>query len=254
MRGTEGYYYPNTLRKMIQAALGMFNEIVCYKYDKQGNIIDDVEVPVSFGPRKRVHEARTNEEQTQRTVPVFPRIELTFKGHNLDESRIASPNTQRFWNVENLDYKVKDHNDILLTELNGSFSDFNPLPFNYEFSINIFTESIDHYSQIVEQIFPYFAPANSTLRVREFDFLNIARDINVVLGSPAVTFAQDEMTATDRRDITADFSLSMQGWMYRKVRKSSIVNNMAFTLDEKLEEKELVEEQNANDEPLESEI
>jgi hypothetical protein len=231
MRGKEGYYYPNTLRAMVKTALGMFDDIIVYKYDKRGNIIDQLEVPVLFGPQKREHKVRNNEDQTKAAVPKFPRIELHLNGYTFDESRIASPNTRRFWDVTNLNYTVKDHEDELLVELNDAFTDFNPLPYNYEFTVNIFTESIDHYSQISENIFPYFAMANSTIRVREFQFLNIERNINVRLGNPDVAIAQDSLSATDRREVTCNFGLTLEGWMYRKVRAAKIIKNIEYNIE-----------------------
>jgi hypothetical protein len=38
MRGSDNYYYPNTMKKMVVACLNIFKDVVVYKYNKDGNI------------------------------------------------------------------------------------------------------------------------------------------------------------------------------------------------------------------------
>ncbi len=167
MRGKAGYYYPKTTKQMTIAVVNMFKDIIVYNYDDAGNITKELDVEILVNPVEAQYRARTNDQQMQ-YVPKFPRIEVNYNGMNFDETRLVSPNTERFWNNANVELIIKDHQDTVLTELNGAFKDFMPIPYNYEFTVKIFTEKMDHYAQIAENIFPYFALYNSTLRVKEF--------------------------------------------------------------------------------------
>jgi hypothetical protein len=222
MRGKQGYYYPMTTKRMLVTVMNMLSGIIVYSYDKNGKIVDEVNVELMTGPAQTKHRARTNEEQ-QQYVPKFPRIEVHYEGMNLDETRLISPNTERFWNESNVNYSIEDHKGQILLDLNGLIKDFNPVPYNYVFTINVFTEYIDHMAQILENIFPYFTPSNTTLRVKEFEFLNIERDIKVTLGNPALSFESTEIAAGDTRKISSNFSLTLEGFMYRKVENVKIV-------------------------------
>jgi len=224
LRGKTGYFYPQTTKRMLVAVLNIMSGIVVYKYDKNGQIIGDVPVEILSGPAQVKHRGRTNEDQME-YFPKFPRIEVHYEGMNFDEDRLVSPETKRFWNAENVNVNIKDHEDFVLLDLNGLFADFSPIPYNYVFSINIFAEYIDHISQIIENIFPYFTPANTTLRVKEFDFLNIQRDIKITLGNPAIQFDSQDIVAGDRRQVSCNFSLTLDGYMYRKVEASKIINS-----------------------------
>jgi len=84
--------------------------------------------------------------------------------------------------------------------------------------------------QIIENIFPYYSMTNSSLRVREFQFLNIERDINIELGQPEMDLAQEALGPSDRRQSNVNFSLTMEGWMYRRVRSNKIVNSIKWSL------------------------
>lgn len=224
MRGKIGYYYPQTTKRMLITVLNIMSGVIVYKYDKNGQIVDEVGVEILSGPAQTKHRGRTNESQ-QEYYPKFPRIEVHYEGMTLDETRLMSPETKRYWNSENVKVNIKDHNNVDLLDINGLFADFSPIPYNYVFSVNVFAEYIDHISQIIENIFPYFTPANTTLRVKEFDFLNIERDIKITLGNPAIQFDTQDIVAGDRRQVSCNFSLTLDGYMYRKIESSKILNS-----------------------------
>ena len=227
MRGREGYYYPMTIKRMLITVVSLFKNTVVYNYDKEGNIVKELEVEVLTNPVANRHRARTYEDELK-YVPIFPRIEINFNGMNLDESRLISPNTERYWNDTNVQKVVKDHQDEVLWELNGAFKDFMPLPYNYEYTIKIYTEKMDHFAQMAENIFPYFAMTNSTLRVKEFAFLNIERDINITLGNPDVSIEAEQLGDDGRRTVTCTFNITLAGYMYRKVLGSKIVKTVKY--------------------------
>ncbi len=230
MRGPEDYYYPNTLKKMVVACLNIFKGVVVYKYNKSGEIIEKLEVPVIFGTQKALHKARTNDEQKQ-YVPTFPRIEVALNGLTPDEARLVSPNTTRFFNIDDVKWKIVDEAEEILTEINGAFQDFMPLPYNYNFTVNVYTESMDYLSQIIENVFPYFGMTNSTMRIREFDFLNIERDINITIGSPEMDLA-GEVGQGERRQANTNFTIMLEGWMYRPVKSSKILKTIDWSLSD----------------------
>lgn len=230
MRGPDDYYYPNTLKKMVVACLNIFKDVVVYKYNTGGDIVEKLDVPVIFGTQKALHKARTHKEQKE-YVPTFPRIEVAMNGLTLDEARLVSPNTTRFFNIEDVKWKVVDEREQILTEINGAFLDFNPLPYNYNFTVNVYTESMDYLSQIIENVFPYFGMSNSTMRIREFDFLNIERDINITIGSPELDLAR-EVGIGERRQANSNFTVMLEGWMYRPVKSSKITKTIGWSLSD----------------------
>ena len=148
-----------------------------------------------------------------------------------DEARLVSPNTSRFFNIDDVKWKVVDEAEQILTEINGAFKDFQPLPYNYNFTINVYTDSMDYLSQIIENVFPYFGMSNSTMRVREFNFLNIERDINITIGSPEFDLA-GEVGIGDRRQANANFSITLERWMFRPIKASKLVNTMTLSLSD----------------------
>ena len=76
-------------------------------------------------------------------------------------------------------------------------------------------------SQILENILPYFNP-NRNIRVKEFSFFNIERDLNVKLTgvTPVVT---TDLTENDRRQVSCDIGLTVDAFMYRPFSHESII-------------------------------
>ena len=229
MRGSKGFYHSNTMMKMTVALMNMFSNIVVQKHDKIGNVIEEIDVPIIFGTQKSLHLARTNEEQ-QKYVPTYPRVEIRLLGMSFDDSRLVSPNTRRYFNEKDIEWENEEELQTIIAELNDSYTDFMPLPYNYNYKINVFTESMTYLSQIIENIFPYFALSNSTMRIREFDHLNIERDINCVIGSPELDLAQESLTPTDKRQSNCNFSMQLEGWMYRPIERSKLVKTLNWHL------------------------
>jgi hypothetical protein len=229
MRGNKNFYHANTMMKMTVAILNEFSDIVVQKYDKIGNVVESIDVPIIFGTQKSLHVARTNEEQ-QKYVPTYPRIEIRLLGMTFDDSRLVSPNTRRYFNEKDINWKNEGELEEMISELNDSYSDFMPLPYNYNYKVNVFTESMTYLSQIIENIFPYFALSNSTMRIREFDHLNIERDINCVIGSPELDLASESLTPTDKRQSNCNFSMQLEGWMYRPIERAKLVKTLNWHL------------------------
>jgi hypothetical protein len=82
-------------------------------------------------------------------------------------------------------------------------------------------ESMSDNSQILENILPAFNPALH-LRVKEFSFLNIERNMKVQLGDVSYDYPQ-EMSEEDSRYINSTMTFTVDGYMYRPVSQDYII-------------------------------
>jgi hypothetical protein len=212
---TKTYYYPETIRNVTVSILDMFNDFHIKRYDKtptkNAGIVKTVHVPISFGPVEKRHfdELRGTKDGWQ--APPVPRMCLVLDGIEYDASRASGINELRHFYDTNL----------LVRDVDQFFTDINPAPYNFNFTLSILTDSLSDFSQIVENILPYFNP-NRFLRVKEFSFLNIERDLPVQLGNISPNFSQD-MEVGDEKKINADVSLIIKGWMYRPISYEKII-------------------------------
>lgn len=215
------YYYPRTVRAITIALLDMFNDIKVMKFDDNNNIISEKDVPITFGPVEKYHQDRTenhyfdadNVEHNQRYYLQIPRIALVPNGIVYDPERATGVNEWRYWMKESLGLSEGEIEEVV--------SDYQPTPYNFNFTVYIKNDSMDYLSQILENILPYFNPT-LMLRVKEFSFLNIERDLPVTLDGVGYDFIDDE-SAPDTRYVNATMNLTVRGFMYRPFLMSKVV-------------------------------
>ena len=218
------YYYPRTIRAITIALLDMFNDIRVVKFDKDNNAISEKTVPITFGPVEKYHQDRTENhyydsdgiEHNSRYYLQIPRIALIPNGIVYDPERATGVNEWRYW--------MKDSLNMTESEVDEVISDYQPTPHNFNFTISIKNDSMDYLSQILENILPYFNPS-LMLRVKEFSFLNIERDIPVVMDAVAYDFIDDE-NSPDTRFVNATLNLTVKGYMYRPFISSKVIKNI----------------------------
>lgn len=212
------YYYPETIRNVTVAVLDMFDDFYIKRYDrtpaKNGTVVKTVRVPIMFGPQEKRHmdELRGTKDGWQ--APPVPRLSLVLNGIEYDPSRASGINEIRHFYDTNLEIK----------DLDGFFADVNPAPYNFNFTLSVMTDSLSDFSQIVENILPYFNP-NRYLRVKEFSFLNIERDLPLALGGITPNFT-DSLDVGQERRVDGDMSLTVQGWMYRPISSEKIIKSI----------------------------
>lgn len=148
-------------------------------------------------------------ERGQRFYECVPRMSLVMGGMTFDPSRAYGSTEWRNWILNELDIPE------------SVIEDYQPTPYNIDYTLFIKTNSMDHFSQIMENILPFFNPQDY-IRVKEFSFLNVERDIPIKLNSVTPEFVED-MQNNDRRYINATLSFTAQAFLYRPWIESHII-------------------------------
>ena len=135
-----------TLRKYVIYFGTLFNNINVQRFDKDGNLIQTMKVPLNYGPREKFL-ARLEGAPGDGSRPIaiqLPRMSFEMTGIYYDPSRklnalnrISAPN----------------RNELGRTEWQ-----YQPVPYNIDFTLSIMTKTIEDGTYIVEQILPYFNP------------------------------------------------------------------------------------------------
>jgi hypothetical protein len=235
------YYYPRTIKNVTIALMDLFNDLQVYKYDSSGVSADSYTVPLSFGPMEKEHMQRIEDHEYiasatdsagykqvepygQRYYLSTPRMALVMNGIAYNADRAYGVSEWREWFAETLVDGV-NVDEIL--------RDYQPSPYDINYTLYIMTDSIDYLSQILENILPYFNPALQ-LRVKEFSFLNIERDLKVTMPGVVTEFISNEISDDERRYVNATMDLTVEAWQYRPFEYSKIIkviNSKYFVVD-----------------------
>lgn len=200
-------YLPQTIRNIHIVLLDVFNNIRVRNFTSatsNDDIVQTIRVPIQLSMQEKYLTILKELEQSDgyKYYEKFPKMSLTWTSINYNGERSKGTNVKRHWKDINTGF----------TDVDSYIQDVSPIPYDLGFDLDIRTQSMSHYTQILESILPYFNPARH-IRVKEFSFLNVERDIKVRLEgvSQEVIIDQDEQT---RRMVNGTLQLTVEAFIY----------------------------------------
>lgn len=205
------YYYPRVSRRILVSLLDMFNGIQVYNYNTSGIPTQIIDVPIKFGPGEKYHLFDLQMQSGKKYYPKVPSLLLSLNNISYNSDRATSVN------------ELRDIYDpaIKLAYTEQFWEDVQPAPYDYSYTLDVVTESFDHLFQIFENILPFFNPTNH-LRIKEFEFLNLERDLRVMLDGTTLEYPQ-EMGEEQYRYFNGKISFTIHGYMYRPIDYSKVI-------------------------------
>lgn len=224
------YYYPRTIKNITVALLDLFNDIKVYKYDSSGTSADDYTVPITFGPVEKEHLQRIEDHEyivSANDINGYKQVESYGNMYHISTPRMALVMNAIAYNSDRA-YGVNEWREwfsetfVPGTNSDEILRDYQPTPYDMNFTLYIMADSMDYFSQIMENILPYFNPA-LYLSVKEFSFLNIERNLKVTMNGVVPEFISPEISDDERRYVNATIDLTVESWMYRPFEYSKII-------------------------------
>ena len=164
------YFYNEGLRKLTVAFGTIFNNIQVKKADANGTMVQSIRVPLAYGPKEKFM-VRLDQQaslDSREFAVVLPRISFEITGISYDATRKLT-RVQKYKTVKT------GSNSILNTN-------YTPVPYNINYTLNVFTATAENGLQIVEQILPYFQP-DYTITLNVLPNMNMSRDVPIVLNN-----------------------------------------------------------------------
>lgn len=193
------YFYNEILRKTVVSFGSLFNNIVIKHKDQSDNVIDQLKVPLAYGPiQKFLARLEQSPDLNTSVQMTLPRMSFEFTGLTYDSTRKVTT-TQSF--VSGL---KSDGTEIKKVYM--------PVPYNLNFDLNVMSKLNDDALQIIEQILPYFQPSYN-LSVELVGTIGEKRDVPVILEN--VTFQDDyEGNFTTRRVLIYTLRFTVKTYLF----------------------------------------
>lgn len=220
-------FYSHSIRKVTANFGSLFNEIEFVK-DDTVSPPDTFTVPISFAPRtyfiSRLNEKSSIDNEGRAIVQhTLPTMTFEISGYEYAKDRqtnlmISIPETENPTSPVQDSYKK---------------TQFNLVPYDITFTLNVFARKYEDLLQIMEQILPYFAP-KWNLNVVLNDFLNIQKTIPVVLNSVSL---EDEYQNqySDFRLLNQQLEFTAQSFIMPPITEQEVIKevktNMKYNED-----------------------
>ena len=204
-------FYHQTIRKYVAAFGTLFNDINIERKNSSGTVIERVKVPLAYGPRQKWILALSDTTDQRRVLAArLPRIGFSLTGVNYDSVRKL--NTV----IRNVAANTASTGSVL--------SQYNPVPYNFDFELFILVNNAEDGTQILEQILPYFTP-EFTVTINTIPDMGIKADVPIVLNSASQSDEYEGELAT-RRTIIWTLSFLLKGFVYPDVKSGTLIKSI----------------------------
>tara|TARA_R110000764_G_scaffold68398_3_gene141885 strand:+ start:6018 stop:6779 length:762 start_codon:yes stop_codon:yes gene_type:complete len=192
------HFYHATVRKSVAVFGTIFNNIKVARKKGDGSLINQIKVPLSYGPKQKFLSRLDSETGQDASIAIkLPRMGFEITGIELDTSKKLSKRAQ-----------IIEPGTTGTTTQRNSIKQFAPYDINMQ--LNIMAKNQDDGLQILEQILPYFQPEYTVSIKPVDDFTSFKQDVPIILNS--VSFDdQYEGDYNSRRVLiyTLDFTMKM---------------------------------------------
>ena len=208
------YFYNQTSRKMVVCIGTLFNSLEVQRTDSSDEVTEVINIPLSYGPKDKML-TRISADPS-----LNPKVALTVPRMGFELTSMTYDGTRKL-NTMGRNVKRGTTSQTLKKQ-------YNPVPYNWEFSLYIFVKNAEDGTQILEQILPFFTP-DFTVTMTIISGMSVKHDIPLILNSVTSEDTYEGDFAT-RRSIIWTLSFTMKGYLYpsitdnAKVITSSIVD------------------------------
>jgi len=193
------YFYHQTSRKMVVAFGSLFNNIEVRRTDSSDAVTEIIKIPLSYGPKDKML-VRISQDPS-----LNPKVALTVPRMGFELTSMTYDGARK---LNTMGRNVKKGTT-------GLKKQYNPVPYNWDFSLYVFVKNAEDGTQILEQILPFFTP-DFTVTMTLISGMTVKMDIPLVLNSVTSEDSYEGDFAT-RRSIIWTLSFIMKGFLYPSV-------------------------------------
>lgn len=217
-------YYNRTIRKLVVGFGNLFNDITMVRYNPDLTESERFLVPIAYATKEsyvmRLEEDLSLDKKVQMTLP---RLSFEMTGLTYDTSR--KQNT----NIKNV-----------ATTSSGIKSQYNPVPYNFDFNLYLYVRNIEDGTQVLEHIIPYFTP-DYTIKLNMVPEMGIIKEIPVILNSCTSDITYEGNREKDPRMIIWTLNFTVKGYIFGKSTSTGLITHSITSIYNQISDGDVVE-------------
>ena len=206
------HFYHATMRKSVAVFGTMFNNISVIRKDGSGGILNQIKVPLAYGPKQKFL-ARIDQETMDDASMALKLPRMSFEITSL---------------AVDLNKKENKLNKITAAHATDSYKRQSiraQTPYDIGMQLNILAKNQDDGLQILEQIVPYFQP-DYTVTIKPIDgWTDYKQDVPIILNSVSIEDSYDGDYVT-RRVLVYTINFTMKMTFYSGAGSQSVIKNV----------------------------
>jgi hypothetical protein len=209
-------YYHETIRKYVAVFGTLFNDINIQRKNSSGVITEQIKVPIAYEAKdKMLLRVRRGSKADESVGISLPRM-------GFDLNAIVYDSTRKL-NTLGQTYAANT-----ATTSSSLLKQYNPVPYNFDFTLSAMVDNSEDGAQIFEQIVPFFTP-EFTVSVNLVPSMNIKPDITIILNDVSIEDSY-EGELVIRREIIWTLNFMLKGYIYPDVKSGSVTKSVIVNL------------------------
>jgi len=199
--------YNRVIRKLVVGFGNLFDNITLVRYNPDNSEAQRMLVPIVYAAKemyvKRLEDDPNLDKKIQTTLP---RMSFEMTGMTYDATRKQNTNIKNFASTSE-----------------GIVSQYNPVPYNFDFNLYIYVRNIEDGTQIVEHIIPFFAP-DYTIKLNLIPEMGIVKEVPIILNSAnqEIEYGGDAHTV-ETRMIIWTLNFTVKGFIYGNISSTGLI-------------------------------
>jgi hypothetical protein len=198
--------YNRIIRKLVVGFGNIFNDITLVRYNPDQSEAERFIVPIAYAAKELYVQRLEGDANLDKKVQMtLPRMSFEMNGLTYDATRKQNTNFKAFAQTSN-----------------GVISQYNPVPYNFDFDLYIYVRNIEDGTQIIEHILPYFTP-DYTIKLNLVPEMGMIKEIPVVLNSTSQEVTYEGPRDTDPRMIIWTLNFTVKGYVFGQTSTASLI-------------------------------
>jgi len=205
-------FYNRIIRKMVVGFGNLFNNITLVRYNPNQTEQERFVIPISYAAKELYVKRLLQDPDLDKKVQMsLPRFSFEMTGFSYDADR--KQNT----NIKN--YGLKG---------NSTISQYNPVPYNFDFSLYLYTRNIEDATQALEHILSYFTP-DYTIKLNLVPDMSIVKEIPVILKDVTQDIEYEGDMSHDTRVIIWTLNFTVKGFIFGAMSPTGGIIKTTYT-------------------------
>lgn len=205
------------IRKYDAIVGNLFNDISIPRYHSNGTIEQSIRVPISYAPKdKTIARLKADPTIDRPAAVMLPRLSYQLQDIEYDADRHLNP----------AEYTVVQS----AVANSGYLRQYNPVPYDFHYTVWAFAKSrTDGYS-IVEQVLPFFTP-EFTVTAEMIPEMNVILNVPIILNRVDVHDDYADADFETHRSVVWTLDLTLKGMLFGPTYDTGLIKFIDMTFN-----------------------
>lgn len=189
--------YNRIIRKIVLGFGDLFNNITLVRYNLDETEHERFIIPINYGTKELYVSRLQGDPDLDKKVQItLPRFSYILNGISYGANRKLNTNVKKYFPMNS-----------------GAIAQYNPVPYDFDFSLYLYVRNIEDGSQIIEHILPFFTP-DYTINIDLIKEMGIKKGVPIILNSTEYEVVYEGNRDSDTRYVIWTLKFTAHAYLY----------------------------------------